>query len=205
MNIETLQIKRVTDHWDKDVEYVVNGETVYGHKHYVPKKGELVLINVGTFKFPIEYVSYVNIPEDTIDEIVINATDTPFFVIGDGTKTLSQLVVCGDEEELSDKPFVFLSSKSIIENVRDWVVRAQQLLASTLPPFPVTSEEAEVGNSVTFARSDHKHSISKDTIINIIKPTNGYGKGYHNIQVGTSDPNESGIEGEKGDIYIRYE
>jgi hypothetical protein len=47
MNIETLQIKRVTGKWNDTAEYKdLEGNIVYGHKNYVPKDGELVYINV---------------------------------------------------------------------------------------------------------------------------------------------------------------
>lgn len=67
MNIESLQIKRVTGNWNT-------------HKNYKPASGELVLINVNN--------------EFTVASgmLKINTKSNPIIVVGDGATTLSGLM-----------------------------------------------------------------------------------------------------------------
>lgn len=67
MNIETLQIKRVTGNWDK-------------HKTYVPKKGEPVFIDSNVISL---YIQSPTIPETLC---------IPVLVFGDGIRTLEAIV-----------------------------------------------------------------------------------------------------------------
>lgn len=195
MNIETLQIKRVTGNWDSGVAYVVNGVTVYGHKHYVPEKGELVMVCVGNYSFRI---TDANSKDEAVD---FNATESPFIIVGDGLNSLEYLSmsvagVGGTHLFIPARSLNALTGTNISHYIDS--IRADSV------PSQVDSASSR-GDSSKLARADHTHGISKDTIINAIKPTDGYGKGYHNIQIGTSDPNTANVKGNKGDIYIRYE
>jgi hypothetical protein len=156
MEIETLQIKRVTGNWDN-------------HKGYKPLLGEYVLVDIqGKTKTLI-----MGNGSDTLESIFENAECViPFKNYVDETKTT-------------------LDGK--ITNLKP---------ASSSTPLDITKDSSSMGNAPTFAPSDHTHTITKETITDVL--ANGEFI-YRGIQIGTLDPTESNITGEKGDIYIRYE
>ena len=162
MDIETLQIKRVTGNWDK-------------HKNTPTVAGEPILINSG----------------------VVPDIDYPIFVLGDGT-TLETIVNSGN---------VFVG-KNIVDSLI--ATNNDNKVAKTNPSDVGTT--ADRGQLETFAREDHTHTITRDTIKGILNgkvEVNGEMKGrtfiYRTIKVGTGDPNVVATEGEFGEIYIKYD
>lgn len=121
--------------------------------------------------------------ETNVEEFDYNP---PFIVVGDGRSTITSLVGSGK---------VFLPLGSIEEIVVNIVHSGSNGADST--PEGITSEASQAGSSTQYARADHKHNISKETIINSLGDT------YRNITAGVSDPNPN--DGKIGDIYIKYE
>lgn len=179
MNIDTLQIKRVTSNWDT-------------HKSYRPEPGEMVLI-------ALEDVDTIGADRTiTFGDVDVNITSKefggklfPIFVFGNKNRDTL--------EALAKSPQRFIEEGSL--QVR--ILETLEAYRSGINPNNVDTTYG-VGDSKAFARADHTHGINKKTITDVLKDGNFE---YHGIQIGTADPTDelSGIKGSIGDIYIRYE
>lgn len=163
MEIETLQIKRVTGNWGT-------------HKTYEPLKGEYVLIDLGG----------------------TNPTKPKTLVLGTGIE--------GDTlDKLLSKPECVIPFKNYVDGVKTTLEgQITNLKPESGSPESITSDSSSMGDADTFAPSNHKHQITKDTVTSVLNAgANDFN--YHGIRIGKDDPTESGITGNAGDIYIRYE
>lgn len=172
MNIEKLQIKRITSDWG--IKQV-----------YKPALGEFVLINVDN-NFTIAILDGVN--------TIVNSKTTPFFVVGNGTDNVSTLIQNGKNIYLSHTAEMGFIGQLIATNSQDDA------------PAAVTSDNGAVGSSTKLARADHSHNLTKDTVVSLLSADTDISTlGYRKIMMGTEDPNDAGVTGSIGDIYIRYE
>lgn len=113
-----------------------------------------------------------------------NSLTPPFIVIGDGDSTIAELVGDG-------KVFVALNS------LEDFTKTLIQSNAATDNPLEVGSSSS-VGTSSKYAKGDHIHSISKETIVSVLGEDS-----TRKITAGIADPIDT--DGDVGDIYIKYE
>lgn len=177
MELETLQIKRVTGNWDK-------------HKTYIPVSGELILIalkdSTGLSAGPTAF--------STVDKYILKfgTENNPITVSGtDEGLTLQQLV---------EKNNFYVDCGSVTSMITESIMNQ---LGDT-EPLPFISQDSSHGSSYRIARADHTHGLGKVTVESILGVNNDTSDAHcRKISAGTSTPSPS--QGSIGDIYIKYD
>lgn len=214
MNIETLQIKRVTDHWDSVEEYVIDGETLYGHKNYIPKKGELVWIAPNVVESNHSGCIVMGIGDEPLEGLIQN--NNCIFI---PLSTISNNLESGFENKSSNnKPNSITSSVTVYEpkepsdiiNLGDGYTICKQL----------TDASSSSGESTYYSRADHTHEIGREAIWHALDVnTDPFTLlTCRRIMYGTDTPNDSDVIKKlnkmvdytdykpfPGDIYIQLE
>jgi hypothetical protein len=157
MDIESLQIKRITGNWDT-------------HKTRLkPEDGEMIFIEKGVI-----------------------TTDSPgYIVIGNGTKTVEELV--------NDSSRVVLFK----EEVSTYITNLYPNTSTQDNPGNI-SNNVSLGDSKHFARANHSHKIDNRTINDIVQSSSTLDDiVLRKVYAGTDIPSPD--KGSVGDIYIKYE
>ena len=175
MNIETLQIKRVTGNWDT-------------HKSYAPEPGEPVLIALTDSKG---------------FNVVVNTMDNGVTLIEAGGTLNNPLLVIGtseakDLQTLIDQRQFYVDIGTIGSMIRGSIA---ECVETTSPPRDISNVSA-IGELNTLSRADHTHKITKDTVTTVLKDTNDFA--YHGIKFSKNAPTKD-TPGNIGDIIIVYE
>ncbi len=208
MNIETLQIKRITGNWDGNPARPTELEK-NGYKTYKPAKGEFVLISVPGHLIPV--ISELSVTGSSSTSEPVRNAFSEVLVLGNGSSTLEELVNERDSK-------VYLPALNIINFMKNMMAK----YLSTDTPTDVAFEDSSnmsgdfdinTNPIPKISQAGHTHKMN---LANMFKAMDdyikdkGYGVSSNNdgmarlrcIYTGTQAPT-SGV-GNNGDIYIKY-
>ena len=142
-------------------------------------------------RIPANYADYEGEILESGEPLLINVKvgniNPPIFLIGDGKNTIREL----------------MSAKKIFLNLNDSKIPSPANSDDQLTKY--VSGSNYTGDSDKYARADHVHSITANTIENVIGTNSSTGE-FHcrRIRIGTANV-ETVHNAQLGDIYIKYE